>query len=84
MTLQEAWDQAEATGRGFRVERIASTTYLRDCITIPAPRETAANTLGYTRREQPLYRCRIGRGRWIYGDTAVDAIRKALSNFADA
>jgi hypothetical protein len=77
--LLRAWEQAERTGRGFRVERIAPSTYLHDCLTSVNPREWADRTLGRSKANGPLYRCRVGRGKWVYADNPAGAILGALA-----
>lgn len=80
MTVQEAWDKLEETGRGFRIERIAPTTYLNDCVTCPDPRETAQKTLGFSSSNRGrIYRCRVGRNRWSYGASVGEAVSRALA-----
>lgn len=70
-------------GRGWSLERIAPTTYLADiCHDGPEHSSEECQRKFGRSRHPHLYRCRIGKGRYEYGECKTDAISAAMRHFA--
>lgn len=71
---------ALAKFRSWRLERLSPTTYPQDItIKLKYLSEGQADAIAGLMKRATCYRCRIGLGRYFFGETAVEAIELAVA-----
>lgn len=83
MPETEALMQKLFNQRSFKLERISPTTAPIDVISRCQLSDTEKNALVSLIKKGSAFRCRVGRGKFRYGETATQAIRLAIDEFED-